>query len=86
MVEKGIFSLGVEQTAAYNSFVIFGDVCHKKTPYIDFFINVAEALIDVEKEGVPKKRTRRVGRHSLASVMIQNAGDHMPVKEKATRR
>ena len=59
---------------------------HKKTPYINFFINVAEALIDVGKGGVPWKRTRRVGRHLLASVMIQNAGDHMPIKDKARRR
>ena len=72
-------------TAVYNSFVIFCDVRHKKIPYISFFVNVDETLIDFGRDGVPKKRTRRVGRHSLTSRMVQNVGDHFPTKEKKRR-
>ena len=73
-------------TAVYISFVIFCYVRHKKISYISFFVNVAETLIDFGRDGVPKKRTRRVGRHSLTSRMVQNVGDHLPIKEKKRRR
>ena len=58
----------------------------KKYLILIFFVDVTEALIDVGKGGVPKKRKRRVGRHLLTSVLMQNVGNHMPIKEKTRRR
>jgi len=71
--------------AVYNSFVVFREVSQKKTTFFRFLVALAEALITEGRRGVPKKRTRKVGRHSKSSENF-HAGDHLPIEAVKRRR
>ena len=76
-------------TAVFNSYVIFCETKHKKIPYMQYFVNVAESMIEVGRSKVGKrKKTKLVGRH-LASFMkmdVVGGGEHLPIKCKNRRR
>ena len=76
-------------TAVYNSYIIFCETNYKRIPYIQYFINLAESMIEVERTKTGKrKKTERVGRHSALFRKINAAGvgEHLPLKPKSRRR
>ena len=72
-------------TAVHNAFIIYCETNHQKFPYITFLSTVSEALIDVGRVNFPRKRSRRVGRPSQASVQMLGVGDHLPVKNTSKK-
>ncbi len=73
-------------TAVFNSYVIHCETNHKKTPYIDFLVDLAEGMIDRGRATLKRKRSRSYGRPSAASKKMEYVGDHLPVKDKCRRR
>ena len=76
-------------TAVYNSYIIFCETNHKRIPYIHYFINLAESMIEVGRSKTGKrKKTKRVGRHSASFRKINPAGvgEHFPLKHKSRQR
>ena len=43
-------------TAVYNSYIIFCETNHKRIPYIQYSINLAESMIEVGRSKTEKKR------------------------------
>ena len=77
-------------TAVCNSYIIFCETNHKKIPYIQYFVNVAESMIEAGRSKVGRrKKTKRVGRHSASFRKMDTVGaggDHLPLKNKSRRR
>lgn len=71
--------------AVYNSYIVFKEATGKKITFIQYLVPLAESLIEEGRKGVPRKRTRKVGRHSKSSRGTSNVGDHLP-EEVAKRR
>ncbi|XP_068209199.1 piggyBac transposable element-derived protein 4-like [Palaemon carinicauda] len=72
-------------TAVYNAHVIHNEINHKKRPFIDFLVTLAESLIEEGRENLPQRRVRSLGRPSKTSKELKNV-DHMPVHEESCRR
>ena len=72
--------------AVHNSFIVFCETNHMKMPFFGYLVSLAEGLIDQGRSGLPRKRTRKVGRRSNAAKAQANLGDHFPVKENQRRR
>ena len=76
-------------TAVYNSYIIFCETNHKRIPYIQYSINLAESMIEVGRNKTKKRKTtKRVGRHSASFRKINAAGtgEHLPLKHKSRQR
>ena len=76
-------------TAVFNAYIIFMEKNHKKMHYIQYFVTLAESMIDYGRSKVGKrKKTKRVGRHSASFSKMDAAGvgDHLPLNNKSRRR
>ena len=76
-------------TAEYNSYIIFCETNHKRIPYIQYSINLAESMIEVGRSKTEKrKKTKRVGRHSASfrKINAAGAGEHLSLKHKSRLR
>ena len=76
-------------TAVYNSYFIFSETKHKRIPYVHYFINLAESMIEVGRSKTGKrKKTKRLRRHSASFRKINAAGvvEHLPLKPKSRRK
>ena len=73
--------------SAVNAWVIYKEVHrHYKKPYLDFLVELSEALIEQGESGSTVKRHSGTGRPSRRSYMMQDLRAHLPYKGSTRRR
>ncbi|GFT68433.1 piggyBac transposable element-derived protein 4 [Nephila pilipes] len=65
-------------TAVVNSWIVYCELKHQKTPLLDFIVPLAEALMASGKLNAQYQRRRGTGRPSKTSRSLLNVGDHLP--------
>ncbi|GFT90565.1 piggyBac transposable element-derived protein 4 [Nephila pilipes] len=73
-------------SAVVNSWIVYCELKHRKTPLLDFIVPLAEALMASGKLNAQYQRRRGTGRPSKTSRSLLNVGDHLPVTTKTRRR
>ena len=76
----------VVMSTAYNAYVVVCDVHHKKYPFLQFLISLAEDLIDCRRSKLPIRRMQKAGRPAKRAKFLTNVGGHFPIKEKSCRQ
>ncbi|GFQ79995.1 rho guanine nucleotide exchange factor 10-like protein [Trichonephila clavata] len=62
-----------------NSWIVYCELKHRKTPLLDSILPLAEALMASGKLNAQYQRHRGTGRPSKTSRSLLNVGDHLPV-------
>lgn len=73
-------------TAVHNAHVVYEEIIHRKVPFIDFIVELAESLISQGRSECKFNRSRRQGRISKQAKLFENVGDHLPVEKGGRNR
>ena len=73
--------------SAVNAWVIYKELHRQyKKPYLDFLVELSEALIEKGESRSTVKRRSGTGRPSKRASMMQNLGNHLPYEGSTRRR